>query len=138
MIPMHSRHPHSLPVRLARGLMVLTICLSLGLQWAALQGIAWTGMLINFARDGGSLTEAMSKTFDGEHPCPLCKAVEKGSKQEQDKTVQSPIKKMDAVLLTVSNLIAPQGRRVDYPTVEQRGARRAMPPPGEPPKGVLG
>lgn len=30
-----------------------------------------------------SLTEAVSQTFDGEHPCPLCKAIAAGKKSEK-------------------------------------------------------
>ena len=30
-----------------------------------------------------SLTEAVSQTFDGEHPCPLCKAIAAAKKSEK-------------------------------------------------------
>lgn len=63
-------------LRLARRAVVLALCLSVGLQWVVLQGIAWTGMMIKFSQQD-SLAEAVSKTFDGEHPCPLCNAVKK-------------------------------------------------------------
>ena len=43
----------------------------------------------------GSVTEAVSKTFDGDHPCPLCKQIAEGKKSE---------KKSDALDLKVKKL----------------------------------
>jgi hypothetical protein len=57
--------------------MVLSLCAAIGLHWAALQSIAWAGMLLNYSRSG-SVASAVEKTFDGRHPCPLCKAISKG------------------------------------------------------------
>ncbi|MDZ4288926.1 MAG: hypothetical protein U0984_13250, partial [Prosthecobacter sp.] len=123
--------------RLARGIVVVAICLSLGLQWAALQGIAWTGMLITYYQQG-SLVDAVAKTFDGEHPCPLCKAVKKGSgKQSPDGVIKNAGKKMDALIASLTVLVAPSGERLRYPAWEARALRRATPPPGKPPRIAL-
>jgi hypothetical protein len=65
---------------------VLALVLSLGLHWALLQTIAWTGMIVSYARDG-SLVEAVNKTFDGEHPCCMCKTIKK-ARSEQDQKEQ--------------------------------------------------
>lgn len=119
--------------RLARWMVVVVLCCSLGLQWAVLQGIAWTGMLISFSRDG-SLVEAVAKTFDGEHPCPLCKAVDKGQKQDQEKSVQVPMKKLDAVLVQGFQVIAPAPVRITYAPLTQQGERRVIPPLWTPPR----
>jgi len=100
-----------------RGLVVLVLCLSLGLQWIALQGIAWTGMLISFARDG-SLTEAVAKTFDGAHPCPLCKMVKKGIEAEQEpREGQPPPSKTKEMKLTLALVSFP---RFVFPPVVPR------------------
>jgi hypothetical protein len=61
---------------------VFMLVFSLGLHWALLQTVAWTGMLITYAHDA-SLQEAITKTIDGQHPCPLCKVVEKGRADEK-------------------------------------------------------
>jgi hypothetical protein len=116
-------------------MVVVTICLSLGLQWAALQGIAWTGMLISFSQEG-SLIEAMEKTFDGAHPCALCKVVEEGEKQDQNTAVKSPLKKMEALMAQVLTLIAPSGQRMIYPTLIERAVVRLAPPLGKPPRAL--
>jgi len=57
--------------------MVLSLCTALGLHWAALQSVAWAGMLLSYSHSG-SIASAVEKTFDGKHPCPLCKTIAKG------------------------------------------------------------
>ena len=49
-----------------------------------------------------SLTEAVSQTFDGEHPCPLCKAIAAGKKSE---------KKSEALTLKL---------KIEYPPVADK------------------
>ena len=70
---------------LARFGKILVICalvLSTGLHWAALQTVAWTAMLADNLHSE-SVTEAVSQTFDGKHPCPLCRAIAAGEKSEK-------------------------------------------------------
>jgi hypothetical protein len=45
---------------------------SLGLHLALLQSVAWSLMFAGFMRAGDSIPAALSKTFDGQHPCRLC------------------------------------------------------------------
>jgi hypothetical protein len=87
------------------GLVVATLCLSLGVHWALLQSLAWTGMLLSWSQEV-SLVEAVKNTFDGEHPCPLCKAVESGQKQTP-KSVPLQRIKFDAVLAAAIRLVPP-------------------------------
>ena len=123
--------------RLARGVVVSAICLSLGLQWAALQGIAWTTMLINYSKDG-SLVEAVTKTFDGDHPCALCQAVEDGrGKETPEPALKSSGKKMDALLTAIPVLVPPHGVRMEYALWQPRAMTRVTPPPGKPPRASL-
>jgi hypothetical protein len=77
--------------------------LSLGLHWAVLQTIAWTGIIVSYSRDA-SFSEAASKTLDGEHPCPMCKVIKKArtaeKQQEQEQKQQvKPGSKMDLDLV---------------------------------------
>jgi hypothetical protein len=60
--------------RLSRFLIVLALAGSIGLHWAFLQSVAWVGMVITYSGDA-PLTEALAKTFDGQHPCSLCKEI---------------------------------------------------------------
>jgi len=79
---------------------VLVLVLSLGLNWALLQTIAWTGMIVSYSR-AASLSEALTKTFDGKHPCSLCKAIQKGRADEKKQEQQQvkPGSKLDLGLV---------------------------------------
>jgi hypothetical protein len=57
----------------------------LGGHWALLQTTAWVGMIVQYSQRAG-LTAGLAQTFDGEHPCSVCKAIQHGKKQEQKKT----------------------------------------------------
>lgn len=69
-------------VRLGKVLVVFALVATLGAHWALLQTVAWTTMLANNLQSG-SLHDAMAKTFDGEHPCCLCKAIAAAKKSQQ-------------------------------------------------------
>ena len=97
---------------LLRLMLVLVLALSLGLHWALLQTVAWTGMLVSYAQQD-DLATAVSKTFDGEHPCPLCTAVEQGraaERQQEKQTAKSGFKLEPGLLDPVALLVADQPR----------------------------
>ena len=60
----------------------ILLIVSIGGHWAILQSVAWMGMAINFSQTE-TLDEALSKTFDGKHPCKLCKFVKEGQQSEK-------------------------------------------------------
>lgn len=41
-------------------------------------------MLVSYAQDG-TVAEAIEKTFDGQHPCPLCLAIEKAAEERDSR-----------------------------------------------------
>ncbi|MFM7606103.1 MAG: hypothetical protein ACKO8Z_13025 [Prosthecobacter sp.] len=121
--------------RIARRCVVLLVCLSLGMHWAVLQGVAWSGMFLSNLNQG-SVTEAVGKTFDGEHPCPLCLAVKEGQKKEKDDSkplTAKSVKKFEAVLVAEKRLVAPAAQIRSFPwlvsSLEGRSERPSMPPP---------
>jgi hypothetical protein len=67
--------------------MVLSLCAAIGLHWAALQSVAWVGMLITYSHSA-SVATAVSETFDGDHPCPLCKAIHKAEQSGRKQDIQ--------------------------------------------------
>ena len=69
-------------LRITQFVFVLIFIFSLGLQWALLQAVAWTSMFISYSRNA-PLTEAVVKTFDGEHPCPMCLKIRESRQQEE-------------------------------------------------------
>lgn len=126
--------PTHAPLRLAQRGIVLLVCLSLGMHWALLQGIAWTGMLISFARNG-AVIEAVEKTFDGQHGCALCAKVKEGrdSDQKQPQQTGQPLKKLDAMLVTLVKLVAPAAETMPFAVFREvtvkRNEKPEMPPP---------
>ncbi|WP_461783761.1 hypothetical protein [Prosthecobacter sp.] len=57
----------------ARWIMVLGLMVSIGLHTVVIQSAAWAGMLVSYSLEKGSVAQGVSETFDGAHPCPLCK-----------------------------------------------------------------
>lgn len=77
-------------VRGARHAVVLLMVVLLpGLHWALLQTAAWTRMVIEYSRTA-PLSRAISMTFDGRHPCPLCLAVQRGRQAEESPLPATP------------------------------------------------
>ena len=58
-----------------------------GGHWGTLQTVAWAGMLWNYTQANGSLLSGVKKTFDGEHPCTMCKSIQTAKSEEQSKPV---------------------------------------------------
>jgi hypothetical protein len=71
-------------------------------------------MIVAYSRDG-DVSTAISRTFDGKHPCSLCCAVEDGRKQEEKKapTLQLELKKDFVVRSFVFEVVRDFTRR-DY------------------------
>ncbi len=132
---MSCRTTSSLLSRIARLVVVGAICLSLGMHWALLQGIAWTGMLISFAREG-AVMEAVQKTFDGQHGCALCHKVKEGreSNRNQPRQAGQSLKKIDAVLVEITRLIAPAAETMSFVMTHETLARRNELPETPPPR----
>jgi hypothetical protein len=74
-------------VRLPRLLIALALASSIGLHWAFLQVVAWTGMVISYSQDR-PVVAAVSDTFDGQHPCKLCKQIAKGKRSQKKSEFQ--------------------------------------------------
>jgi hypothetical protein len=71
-----------------RFFLILLLIAASGDQWAVMQSAAWAGMFVNSLRKD-SIPLAVTETFDGKHPCPLCKAIAK-SESSQEKTELMP------------------------------------------------
>lgn len=129
----------SRPLRaLTKIVAVSVLVLSLGLHWALLQTVAWTGMLIAYSRDG-SFKQAVVKTFDGKHPCPLCRAIEQGRAEEKtpDKQPSNPVSKLDCGLVWQAIRFDFKCARERIPTLDAAAPVRADEPPKPRPRGIL-
>ncbi len=84
-------------LRASQYLLVGILLVSMGGHLALLQTVAWGNMLVNFS-SSSSLSEAVGKTFDGEHPCELCKVVTKSKSQDEKKPLLKSEMKMEVAL----------------------------------------
>jgi len=80
--------------KISKWLLVFMLCVTLGFHWGLLQSVAWVGMIVNYSYQG-SLKDAVTKTFDGQHPCPLCKLVHAGKTSEKKPEAQQNVEKFD-------------------------------------------
>ena len=67
-----------------------------GGHWAALQTVARATMLYHYAQRSGSLAVAAEETFDGLHPCELCRRIAAAKSREQKDIPAAPGLKQDA------------------------------------------
>jgi hypothetical protein len=113
-------------------LMVLSLCTAIGLHWAALQSIAWVGMLCSYAR-AGSITSAVEKTFDGKHPCPLCNAIAKAQQGGKKPEMQLG-SKIDMDHARQAELLIPPVFDFSWPVLRANGTAFAPEPSVPPPR----
>jgi len=104
----------------------------MGGHWLALQGIAWVTMLADNSRQN-SLVDAVSKTFDGQHPCPLCKAVASGQSEEreQKETLVDSSVKLIAVIVadTATTRLPSMAIRYFFLNTEPQSVDKTLPSP---------
>jgi hypothetical protein len=118
-------------MRISRFLVIAALCFSIGLHWCALQSIAWTTMVIEYSKNA-PFKEALAKTFDGQHPCSLCHAVQTGKKSEQKTNVRT-VTKIDFYCAARPSSRAQDFLRFDYsaeatPTVARVESPLTPPP----------
>lgn len=113
--------------------MTAALACSIGLHWGFLQPIAWTTMLVgNLSKS--SLPEALQRTFDGKHPCALCKAIAEGKKAERKSHAILALKKFEGMSQAAATVIPPPAA---FPPIESAHAvLETVPrtPPTPPPR----
>jgi len=110
---------------------VLVLVLSLGLHWAFLQSVAWVSMIVTYSHEA-SFTEAVSKTFDGKHPCCMCKAIKKARAEENQKDEKQHVKpgsKMDLGLVWQASLLSFSSAGERIPSANSEAFIRSYEPP---------
>lgn len=90
-------------------------------------------MIISYSQCD-SLASAIKKTFDGEHPCKMCKIIKKGRKAEQEKTATVKVEmKSELFLQTQSLMVYPPQFLRDNARISSDGSPRLDPPLLRPP-----
>src|SRR5712691_7839285 len=67
---------------IGRILTILALSSAIGLDWCAFQSIGWAMMLVEHAKHA-PFKQALCQTFDGQHPCAICHAVQARKKSEK-------------------------------------------------------
>lgn len=122
--------------RLAHLTLLTALMLSIGGQWALVQSAAWAGMFIKYVKHD-SVAEALSKTFDGQHPCRLCKAVTQGTNGSKSAPSKNPAPVIKINLLghsTETVLVQASPQRTWIATISERACPRSEAPEAPPPR----
>jgi len=123
--------------RFGQLLLVGTLILAVGGHWIVLQSVGWTSMVISYSQHA-SLREALQKTFDGRHPCTLCKLVMKGQTDEKKRAIQHGETKLDFFCELERLAVPPPEPSVVAPLRPLSALLRAESPPTPPPRSLHG
>jgi len=123
--------------RFGQLLLVGTLILAIGGHWIVLQSVAWTSMVISYSHQA-TLREAFQKTFDGWHPCTLCKLVTKDQTDEKKQAAQNGETKLDFFCELERLAVPPPEPSVVAPLQPLSALLRAESPPTPPPLSLHG
>ena len=121
--------------RAAKFAVILAVALSVGLHWALLQSVAWTGMFVTFAQQT-TVREAFTKTFNGKNPCRICKLVREGQQSEQQPESLLPLVKIESLPCASAFVLTPPAPLSLTPSLDLTASLRAESPPFPPPRAV--
>lgn len=84
-----------------------------------------------------SLSQAVVRTFDGKHPCALCKGIAKGKKSEQRSEFPSQIKKFEFLVAQGRFIFSAPSRCWVLTTGQEPLESVFFSPPTPPPREIL-
>jgi hypothetical protein len=122
--------------RIGRCVIALALCCSLGGYWLTLQSIAWATMVFNYSQHC-SFKQAIVQTFDGKHPCDLCKHISKTRNGENKQDRQPSSAKTDLICTIHRVLLLPPFAPFDYFTVVSSSVDALQEPLSPPPRGEV-
>ncbi len=114
---------------------ILAACHLAGGHWLFWQSAAWAGMLVRYAQSYGVET-GLAMTFDGKHPCQICKKVVNGkSKEEHSSRTEGSQDEFGLFFLAEGSLLPPLLASPETPSLDRTGpATRTDPPLSPPPR----
>jgi hypothetical protein len=102
-----------------------------------LQSVAWTTMLAENLHTN-SVKEAFAHTFDGKHPCCLCRAIAKEKQSEKKNDLQLESRKLDFSHIASEFVFCPPSLFYEIPGANETASLLAHAPALPPPKELLG
>jgi hypothetical protein len=119
-------------VRGGRCVVAVALCLSIGGHWIGLESIAWATMVVNYSQQC-SIAEALERTFDGDHPCDLCKKISQSKNNEKKHDTQRGTAKVDLICVVRQFAFLPPFAPYDYHRLITSATCGSHKPPSPPP-----
>ena len=113
--------------------MIIALSAVTGAHWAMLQSCAWTAMLAKNLRED-SFAAAVTRTFDGNHPCRMCKAVAAGKNASRKTEFTGAVNRFE--FLTVARCVIARVPELSalVPVTDESAASWSEQPPTPPPR----
>ena len=115
--------------------MIVAVLMATGTHWVVLQSIAWTGMLAENLHSS-SLPKAIACTFDGKHPCCLCKEIAKNKQSEKKSDLQVELGKLEFPYTKFDFNFCPPSDFRELRAGDESGPVLTHAPPKPPPRGI--
>lgn len=122
--------------RLPRLAVVIALSCLIGLHWTFFQSLAWVGMVVSYSQNA-TLKEALVKTFDGKHPCALCKEIAKNKQSEKKSESPVQLKKFEFLTAQAQFLFTAPTHCWLLSAADDGLKSVSFSPPKPPPRGVL-
>lgn len=114
-------------------LMIFAVLAATGTHWMILQSIAWTGMLAENLQTS-SFSHAIQRTFDGKHPCCLCKRIAQEKQSEKKSDLQVELKKLEFPYTKFEFVFSPPSEFRELRLRDENGPLLTHAPPVPPPR----
>ena len=108
----------------------------MGAHWLTLQSAAWVSMAVNYSQQS-NLPEALAKTFDGEHPCDVCLAVQEGKQADKESEALTVTLKLEFICTPEEIRIFPPSLAHPLDAATLVGISRKPAPPYPPPRSFV-
>jgi hypothetical protein len=113
--------------------MIIAVLAATGTHWLALQSVAWTTMLAENLQST-NWEQAVEQTFDGKHPCCLCKQIAAAKKSEKKSDVQVEIKKLDYSYINFEFVFCPPSHFYEISAADDAALSLTRAPSVPPPR----
>jgi hypothetical protein len=115
------------------GFLALCLLCSLNAHLPVLQVAAWARMIVKFSAQE-DFASAIRDTFDGEHPCKMCRVIKKETTRSQESLKAAPVLKTDLLLVHVAMPVPPPlGVRLAFQPMSESRDVFSSPPEVPPP-----
>ena len=120
-------------IRLANVFLIVALFAATGTDWVVLQSVAWVRMAASYSQNY-SLRDTLVKTFDGNHPCNLCKAIAAGKRCDRKPEFPVQSQRVEFPPLNAEFVFVAPERFQPRVAVNLFAESRTLQPPTPPPR----